>query len=49
MFDHVNDILYIATSDTGGPYDGAKGDVWKYAASHRSLDPDQPDPVQQRR
>jgi hypothetical protein len=32
VYDHVNDILYIATSDTGGPYDGAKGDVWKYAA-----------------
>ncbi len=23
-------VLYIATSDTGGPYDGAKGDVWKF-------------------
>jgi hypothetical protein len=22
--------LYLATSDTGGPYDGGKGDVWKY-------------------
>ncbi len=23
-------FLYLATSDTGGPYDGGKGDVWKY-------------------
>ncbi|MFC4859352.1 cellulose binding domain-containing protein [Actinophytocola glycyrrhizae] len=30
VLDPVNDKLYIATSDTGGPYDGAKGDVWKY-------------------
>lgn len=29
VLDHVNHTLYIATSDTGGPYDGAKGDVWK--------------------
>jgi len=29
VYDSVNGILYIATSDTGGPYDGAKGDVWK--------------------
>ncbi|KAB2349538.1 cellulose binding domain-containing protein [Actinomadura rudentiformis] len=26
----AGDSLYIATSDTGGPYTGAKGDVWKY-------------------
>ncbi|AOS63914.1 WD40/YVTN/BNR-like repeat-containing protein [Actinoalloteichus hymeniacidonis] len=31
VVDHVNGFLYIATSDTGGPYDGASGDVWKYA------------------
>ncbi|NUT92017.1 MAG: xyloglucanase [Saccharothrix sp.] len=26
----AGNTLYIATSDTGGPYDGAKGDVWKF-------------------
>ncbi|MBT8227842.1 MAG: xyloglucanase [Dactylosporangium sp.] len=30
VIDEDNRILYISTSDTGGPYDGAKGDVWKY-------------------
>ncbi|MBX6355527.1 MAG: cellulose binding domain-containing protein [Micromonosporaceae bacterium] len=30
VVDPVNHVLYIATSDTGGPYDGGKGDVWKY-------------------
>ncbi|WP_329125172.1 cellulose binding domain-containing protein [Streptomyces sp. NBC_01465] len=30
VLDHVNGRLYLATSDTGGPYDGGKGDVWKY-------------------
>lgn len=30
VVDHVGGRLYIATSDTGGPYDGAKGDVWRY-------------------
>ncbi|MEK8033025.1 xyloglucanase [Ideonella sp. DXS29W] len=29
VLDPVNGFLYIATSDTGGPYDGSKGDVWK--------------------
>ncbi len=29
VLDTVNHYLYIATSDTGGPYDGAKGDVWR--------------------
>lgn len=29
VFDHVGGHLYLATSDTAGPYDGAKGDVWK--------------------
>jgi xyloglucan-specific exo-beta-1,4-glucanase len=33
VYDSVNKILYIATSDTGGPYDGAKGDVWKFDAT----------------
>ena len=31
VIDPTNKLLYIATSDTGGPYDGAKGDVWKYS------------------
>ncbi len=30
MVDPVNHLLYITTSDTGGPYDGGKGDVWKH-------------------
>jgi xyloglucan-specific exo-beta-1,4-glucanase len=30
VIDETGRVLYIATSDTGGPYDGAKGDVWKY-------------------
>jgi hypothetical protein len=30
VIDTTNHLLYISTSDTGGPYDGAKGDVWKY-------------------
>ena len=30
VIDTVNHNLFISTSDTGGPYDGAKGDVWKY-------------------
>lgn len=29
VYDAVNKFLYISTSDTGGPYDGAKGEVWK--------------------
>jgi hypothetical protein len=33
VLDTVNHQLYIATSDTGGPYDGAKGDVWKYGTA----------------
>ncbi|PSL53803.1 cellulose binding domain-containing protein [Saccharothrix carnea] len=28
--DTAGGFLYLATSDTGGPYDGGKGDVWKY-------------------
>jgi xyloglucan-specific exo-beta-1,4-glucanase len=30
VVDPVNHLLYIATSDTAGPYDGAKGDVAKF-------------------
>ncbi|MDX3105976.1 cellulose binding domain-containing protein [Nonomuraea angiospora] len=33
VLDSTNGYLYIATSDTGGPYDGAKGDVWRYATA----------------
>ncbi|MBB5869585.1 hypothetical protein F4553_002964 [Allocatelliglobosispora scoriae] len=33
VLDTTGGYLYIATSDTGGPYDGAKGDVWKYATA----------------
>lgn len=33
VYDAQNDLLYIATSDTGGPYDGAKGQVWKFNAN----------------
>jgi xyloglucan-specific exo-beta-1,4-glucanase len=33
VVDHVGGYLYIATSDSGGPYDGGKGDVWKYNTS----------------
>nr|WP_308016540.1 xyloglucanase [Jidongwangia harbinensis] len=29
VVDSVNDFLYIATSDTGGPYDGGKGQVYR--------------------
>jgi xyloglucan-specific exo-beta-1,4-glucanase len=29
VFDHENGYLYLATSDTAGPYDGSKGDVWR--------------------
>jgi xyloglucan-specific exo-beta-1,4-glucanase len=33
IVDPVNHVLYIATSDTAGPYSGAKGDVWKYTTT----------------
>ncbi|MFB9185598.1 cellulose binding domain-containing protein [Dactylosporangium sucinum] len=33
VLDTSGGYLYIATSDTGGPYDGGKGDVWKYATA----------------
>lgn len=29
VFDDSSGTLYVATSDTAGPYDGGKGDVWK--------------------
>jgi xyloglucan-specific exo-beta-1,4-glucanase len=31
--DAVNGYLYIAYSDNGGPYGGAKGQVWRYTTS----------------
>ncbi|MEU4407539.1 hypothetical protein AB0F88_23700 [Streptosporangium sp. NPDC023963] len=37
--DPINHLLYIATSDTTGPFSGGKGDVWKY----------QPSPARRRR
>ncbi|GAA4135189.1 xyloglucanase [Actinomadura keratinilytica] len=30
VLDAASHALYIATSDTAGPYSGAKGDVWKF-------------------
>jgi xyloglucan-specific exo-beta-1,4-glucanase len=33
VLDAVNHYLYLSTSDTGGPYDGGKGDVWRYATA----------------
>jgi xyloglucan-specific exo-beta-1,4-glucanase len=30
VLDTVNGFLYLAYSDKGGPYDGGRGDVWKY-------------------
>ncbi|NGN68967.1 xyloglucanase [Streptomyces sp. A7024] len=30
VLDEAGGRLYLATSDTGGPYDGGKGDVWRY-------------------
>lgn len=29
VLDHVNGFLYLATSDTAGPYDGGSGEVYK--------------------
>ncbi|MYW62669.1 xyloglucanase [Streptomyces sp. SID8379] len=31
VLDAENGYLYVAYSDTGGPYDGGKGQVWRYA------------------
>jgi hypothetical protein len=33
VVDPAGGILYIATSNKGGPYDGSSGDVWKYTIS----------------
>ncbi|MFI2436969.1 cellulose binding domain-containing protein [Streptomyces sp. NPDC018693] len=33
VLDTVNGYLYIAYSDKGGPYDGGKGQVWRYATA----------------
>ena len=33
VLDPVNHLLYMATSDTGGPYDGGHGQVWKLNTS----------------
>lgn len=30
LIDHEGGFLYMATVDTGGPYDGDKGQVWKF-------------------
>ncbi|WP_084704517.1 cellulose binding domain-containing protein [Phaeacidiphilus oryzae] len=36
VLDPVNHLLYLATSDTGGPYDGSSGDVWKFGTQSGS-------------
>ncbi|MGY0057037.1 xyloglucanase [Streptomyces sp. LZ34] len=33
VLDAKNGYLYITTSDKGGPYDGEKGQVWRYATA----------------
>ncbi|GAB2609424.1 xyloglucanase [Streptomyces capparidis] len=33
VLDEANGHLYLATSDTGGPYDGGKGQVWRYTTA----------------
>ncbi|MBO3751140.1 xyloglucanase [Streptosporangiaceae bacterium NEAU-GS5] len=33
VLDAVNGYLYLATSDTGGPYTGGNGQVWRYATA----------------
>ncbi|MGX9885010.1 cellulose binding domain-containing protein [Streptomyces sp. NPDC002276] len=33
VLDAVNGYLYIAYSDKGGPYDGGKGQLWRYATA----------------
>ncbi|MGW3100675.1 cellulose binding domain-containing protein [Streptomyces sp. NPDC001100] len=33
VLDAVNGYLYIAYSDKGGPYDGGKGQVWRYSTA----------------
>jgi hypothetical protein len=29
VLDHASGFLYLATSDTAGPFDGSRGDVWR--------------------
>ncbi|MES4903842.1 MULTISPECIES: xyloglucanase [unclassified Streptomyces] len=33
VLDSKNGYLYLTTSDKGGPYDGEKGQVWRYATA----------------
>ncbi|WP_037680813.1 cellulose binding domain-containing protein [Streptomyces griseus] len=33
VLDSVNGYLYLAYSDKGGPYDGGKGQLWRYATA----------------
>ncbi|MEO3813543.1 cellulose binding domain-containing protein [Sphaerisporangium sp. B11E5] len=33
VLDTTNGYLFLATSDGGGPYNGTKGDVWRYATA----------------
>ena len=33
VLDTVNGYMFIATSDKGGPYDGGRGDVWRYTTA----------------
>ncbi|MDN3293771.1 cellulose binding domain-containing protein [Streptomyces ficellus] len=43
VLDAASGHLYLAYSDTGGPYDGGKGAVWRYAtktATWRDITPD---------
>lgn len=34
LIDPEHNVLYLATSDTAGPYDGADGEVWRYSITH---------------
>ncbi len=34
VLDHVNGYLFLAYSDKGGPYDGGRGDVWRYSTAN---------------
>ncbi|MHC0428932.1 WD40/YVTN/BNR-like repeat-containing protein [Streptomyces sp. O3] len=34
VLDAENGYLYVAYSDTGGPYDGGKGQVWRYSTKN---------------
>ncbi|MGI5482659.1 xyloglucanase [Streptomyces lavendofoliae] len=44
VLDSVNGHLYLAYSDTGGPYDGGKGAVWRYATRTGTWQDITPDP-----